>query len=197
MDSRVARHALGTLDLPVLARLHRAASMGDDEELRRWGRFLLAARETEELACGRPSYGIRTRSHFARPRCEDSGPEPAADTVQLRRNVCCRLRPLEHCRERSLAGLCMDVGGESDSRGGPARAAWAERRAAHAALLWCRCWRKLRRRRSLSTIKTSAPAHSCKDWPARGTKLSTRDCSSHRAQRGGRREMPCMPALFR
>lgn len=45
----VARHAIGTLDLPVLSRLHRAASMGDDEALRRWGRFLLAARETEEL----------------------------------------------------------------------------------------------------------------------------------------------------
>lgn len=45
----VARHAIGTLDLPILFRLHRAASSGDDDELRRWGRFLLAARETEEL----------------------------------------------------------------------------------------------------------------------------------------------------
>jgi len=47
--SGVARHALGTLDLPVLLRLHRAASIGDDDERQRWGRFLLAARETEEL----------------------------------------------------------------------------------------------------------------------------------------------------
>nr|WP_298728298.1 urease accessory protein UreF [uncultured Steroidobacter sp.] len=45
----VARHALGTLDLPVLFRMHRAASLGDEDGLRRWGRFLLAARETEEL----------------------------------------------------------------------------------------------------------------------------------------------------
>jgi urease accessory protein len=45
----VARHAIGTLDLPVLLRLHRACSVGDDEGLQRWGRFLLASRETEEL----------------------------------------------------------------------------------------------------------------------------------------------------
>lgn len=45
----VARHAIGTLDLPVLFRIHRAASTGDEHELQRWGRFLLAARETEEL----------------------------------------------------------------------------------------------------------------------------------------------------
>jgi urease accessory protein len=45
----IARHAVGTLDLPVLIRMHRAAYIGDDGELQRWGRFLLAARETEEL----------------------------------------------------------------------------------------------------------------------------------------------------
>jgi urease accessory protein len=45
----VARHAIGTLDLPVLLRLHRARSSGDSNALQRWGRFLLAARETEEL----------------------------------------------------------------------------------------------------------------------------------------------------
>lgn len=45
----IARNAIGTLDLPVLLRLHRACSRGDDDGLRRWGRFLLAARETEEL----------------------------------------------------------------------------------------------------------------------------------------------------
>lgn len=47
--SGVARHAVGTLDLPVLLRLHRACRAGDGEELQRWGRFLLAARETQEL----------------------------------------------------------------------------------------------------------------------------------------------------
>jgi urease accessory protein len=45
----VARQSIGTLDLPVLLRMHRAACLRDDEELQRWGRFLLAARETEEL----------------------------------------------------------------------------------------------------------------------------------------------------
>jgi urease accessory protein len=45
----VARHAVGTLDLPVLLRLHRACTTGDDDGLQRWSRFLLAARETEEL----------------------------------------------------------------------------------------------------------------------------------------------------
>jgi len=45
----IARHAIGTLDLPVLLRLHRARSAGDDDGLQRWGRFLLAARETHEL----------------------------------------------------------------------------------------------------------------------------------------------------
>lgn len=45
----VARQAIGTLDLPVLSRMHRAASISDDDGLQRWGRFLLAARETAEL----------------------------------------------------------------------------------------------------------------------------------------------------
>lgn len=45
----IARHSIGTLDLPVLVRLHRACGVGDRDSLRRWGRFLLAARETEEL----------------------------------------------------------------------------------------------------------------------------------------------------
>ncbi len=47
--SGVARHAIGTLDLPLLLRLHRACVAGDDVALHRWGRFLLATRETEEL----------------------------------------------------------------------------------------------------------------------------------------------------
>ncbi|HEY0680777.1 MAG TPA: urease accessory protein UreF [Steroidobacter sp.] len=45
----VARNAIGTLDLPVLLRLHRACRSGDDASLQRWSRFLLASRETEEL----------------------------------------------------------------------------------------------------------------------------------------------------
>ncbi|MBM0104781.1 urease accessory protein UreF [Steroidobacter sp. S1-65] len=45
----VAQQAIATLDLPVLLRLHRACVVGDANELQRWNRFLLAARETEEL----------------------------------------------------------------------------------------------------------------------------------------------------
>lgn len=45
----IAQHAVATLDLPVLLRLHRACSSGDHESQRRWSRFLLATRETEEL----------------------------------------------------------------------------------------------------------------------------------------------------
>lgn len=47
--SGVARYAIGTLDLPLLSRMHRAARLAETEELQRWGRLLLAARETEEL----------------------------------------------------------------------------------------------------------------------------------------------------
>jgi urease accessory protein len=47
--SSVARDAIGTLDLPVLLRLHRACSAGDGDSQQRWGQFLLASRETEEL----------------------------------------------------------------------------------------------------------------------------------------------------
>lgn len=45
----IAQNAIATLDLPVLLRLHRACVGGDDESLRHWSRFLLAARETQEL----------------------------------------------------------------------------------------------------------------------------------------------------
>jgi len=45
----IAQQAIGTLDLPVLLRLHRACSRGDEDGLRCWSRFLLAARETQEL----------------------------------------------------------------------------------------------------------------------------------------------------
>ena len=45
----IAQQAIGTLDLPVLLRLHRACNRGDEDGLRCWSRFLLAARETQEL----------------------------------------------------------------------------------------------------------------------------------------------------
>jgi urease accessory protein len=45
----VASASLGTLDLPVLHRLHAAWSRGDDAEVMRWNAFLIASRETMEL----------------------------------------------------------------------------------------------------------------------------------------------------
>jgi urease accessory protein len=45
----LARGALGTLDLPVLARLHDSAVKGDRPATRYWNALLLASRETEEL----------------------------------------------------------------------------------------------------------------------------------------------------
>jgi len=43
------RASVGTLDVPVLRRLHAAGSAQDDEAVSRWSRFLIASRETSEL----------------------------------------------------------------------------------------------------------------------------------------------------
>jgi urease accessory protein len=45
----LARHAVGTLDVPVLLRLHEAWTAGDAATVTWWSRFLIAARETSEL----------------------------------------------------------------------------------------------------------------------------------------------------
>lgn len=45
----VAGASLGTLDLPVLHRLHAAWKRGDDSDVLRWNAFLVASRETQEL----------------------------------------------------------------------------------------------------------------------------------------------------
>jgi urease accessory protein len=45
----LARHTVGTLDVPVLLRLHSAWQAGDLLNVTRWSRFLIAARETSEL----------------------------------------------------------------------------------------------------------------------------------------------------
>lgn len=47
--SGLSHHALATLDLPLLLRLHRAWSARDADAVRRWSAQLLAARETAEL----------------------------------------------------------------------------------------------------------------------------------------------------
>ena len=45
----LAAHAVGTLDAPVLLRLHEAWTRNDAQAVERWNAFLLAARETAEL----------------------------------------------------------------------------------------------------------------------------------------------------
>lgn len=45
----VARHAIGTLDLPILLRMHAAWSIDDTPQAAVWSRYLLASRETAEL----------------------------------------------------------------------------------------------------------------------------------------------------
>jgi urease accessory protein len=47
--SGLMRSSIGTLDVPVLERLHRGWSSGDAEAVTRWSRFLIASRETSEL----------------------------------------------------------------------------------------------------------------------------------------------------
>ena len=45
----VAEHAVGTLDLPVLLRMHDAWSQRDEMNARYWSSYLLASRESSEL----------------------------------------------------------------------------------------------------------------------------------------------------
>jgi urease accessory protein len=45
----IARNAIGTLDLPILMRMHRAWTEQDFDSLIGWSRFLIASRETSEL----------------------------------------------------------------------------------------------------------------------------------------------------
>jgi len=45
----LAQRAFGTLDLPVLARLHEGWKRHDSEAIHRWDALLIAARETAEL----------------------------------------------------------------------------------------------------------------------------------------------------
>jgi urease accessory protein len=45
----LSRHSLATLELPLLMRLHRAWSDGDDNAVQHWNAQLLARRETAEL----------------------------------------------------------------------------------------------------------------------------------------------------
>ncbi len=45
----IAQHAVATLDLPLLLRMHAAWSRAEDHQAQYWSAYLLASRETEEL----------------------------------------------------------------------------------------------------------------------------------------------------
>ena len=45
----LSHHAVATLDLPILLRLHAAWQRGDTEAVQRWNQQLIASRETSEL----------------------------------------------------------------------------------------------------------------------------------------------------
>ena len=45
----LSRHAIGTLDLPILLRLHRAWSAADPQAVGQWNAQLIAGRESSEL----------------------------------------------------------------------------------------------------------------------------------------------------
>jgi Urease accessory protein UreF len=47
--SGLARESIGTLDLPILARLRRAWAVGDEHAIEHWNARIIASRETEEL----------------------------------------------------------------------------------------------------------------------------------------------------
>lgn len=75
----LAQNALGTLDLPVLARLHSEWMKDDIAAAQRWNAFLLAARETEELRMEDRHMGESLRKILAELRL------PFATTLQAHR----------------------------------------------------------------------------------------------------------------
>lgn len=71
-----SRYAQGTLDLPILLRLHRGWLAADMTAIRSWTAQLIAARETAELRAEERHLG----SALARVLCELGIPEAAAWT---------------------------------------------------------------------------------------------------------------------
>ena len=74
--SGILEHNLGQLDVPLLLRLHRAWSEGNQERLDYWSRYLCAARETAELRSEDRQTGIALARLLA-----DLGCTPARDWV--------------------------------------------------------------------------------------------------------------------
>lgn len=77
----IARRSLGTLDLPMLVRLHAAWSAGDTARVRQLSRLLVASRETRELreedrhmgrALAKVLVSLELREAEGWQRCEDA-----------------------------------------------------------------------------------------------------------------------------
>jgi urease accessory protein len=70
----LAAHAVGTLDTPVLLRLHEAWTRNDTHAVERWNAFLLAARETAELRAEDKHLGRALAKVLADLKVEDASP---------------------------------------------------------------------------------------------------------------------------
>lgn len=80
----LAENALGTLDLPVLARLHAAWLSDDRVAVNRWNSFLLASRETEELRAEDRHTGNALRKILTELNVlEHPGQDEAAEPVRF------------------------------------------------------------------------------------------------------------------
>ncbi len=91
----LARSAIGTLDVPVLFRLHDAWSRADTTAVDRWSAFLIASRETSELRAedrhlGRSLARVLGESGIAAAREWTSRPDATFATVFTL--ACCHWR---------------------------------------------------------------------------------------------------------
>ena len=69
----LARDALGTLDLPILLRLHAGWSAGDTGAVEHWNQQLLASRETAELRAEERHMGQALAKVLVALDCEPAG----------------------------------------------------------------------------------------------------------------------------
>jgi urease accessory protein len=70
--SGLSRCALGTLDLPILARLHSAWMHHDDDAVERWNARLIAARDTAELRAEERHLGRALARVLCQLQCADA-----------------------------------------------------------------------------------------------------------------------------
>jgi urease accessory protein len=70
--SGLSRRALGTLDLPILARLHTAWACDDQVAVERWNERLIAARDTAELRAEERHLGHSLARVLCELQCADA-----------------------------------------------------------------------------------------------------------------------------